>query len=60
MPGMGTGCGQLPLDVAAQAMKAGIEAALRDMPHRPYSWQEAQNGIFSLKAEYLGQSANLI
>jgi O-acetyl-ADP-ribose deacetylase (regulator of RNase III) len=48
MPGMGTGCGQLPPDVAARAMRAGIEAGLRDMPYRPYSWREAQERHFRL------------
>jgi len=42
MPGMGIGCGRVPPDVAARAMRAGIEAALREVPHRPISWQEAQ------------------
>ena len=49
MPGMGTGCGQVLPGVAARAMRAGIEAALRDMPHRPYSWQEAQERHFQLR-----------
>jgi O-acetyl-ADP-ribose deacetylase (regulator of RNase III) len=42
MPGMGTGCGQVAPNIAARAMRAGIEAGLRDMPRRPYSWREAQ------------------
>jgi O-acetyl-ADP-ribose deacetylase (regulator of RNase III) len=49
MPGMGTGCGQVPPGVAARAMRAGIEAALRDTPYRPYSWQEAQERHFQLR-----------
>jgi hypothetical protein len=49
MPGMGTGCGQMLPGVAARAMRAGIEAALRDIPHRPFSWQEAQERHFQLK-----------
>jgi O-acetyl-ADP-ribose deacetylase (regulator of RNase III) len=49
MPGMGTGCGQVPPDVAARAMRAGIEAGLRDTPRRPYSWREAQERHFRLR-----------
>jgi O-acetyl-ADP-ribose deacetylase (regulator of RNase III) len=49
MPGMGTGCGQVLPGVAARAIRAGIEAALRDMPYRPYSWQQAQERHFQLK-----------
>ena len=49
MPGMGTGCGQVRPDIAASAMKAGIEAGLRDTPQRPYSWQEAQERHFQLR-----------
>jgi O-acetyl-ADP-ribose deacetylase (regulator of RNase III) len=49
MPGMGTGCGQLLPDVAARAMRAGIEAGLRDTPRRPYSWREAQEQHFQLR-----------
>jgi O-acetyl-ADP-ribose deacetylase (regulator of RNase III) len=49
MPGMGTGCGQLRPDVAARAMRAGIEAGLRDTPRRPYSWRDAQERHFQLR-----------
>jgi O-acetyl-ADP-ribose deacetylase (regulator of RNase III) len=49
MPGMGTGCGQVSPDIAARAMRAGIEAGLRDTPRRPYSWREAQERHFALK-----------
>jgi O-acetyl-ADP-ribose deacetylase (regulator of RNase III) len=49
MPGMGTGCGQLRPDIAARAMRAGIEAGLRDTPRRPYSWREAQERHFQLR-----------
>jgi O-acetyl-ADP-ribose deacetylase (regulator of RNase III) len=49
MPGMGTGCGQVPLDVATRAMRAGIEAGLRDTPRRPYSWREAQERHLQLR-----------
>jgi O-acetyl-ADP-ribose deacetylase (regulator of RNase III) len=49
MPGMGTGCGRVLPGVAARAMKAGIETGLRDMPYRPYSWQEAQERHFQLR-----------
>jgi O-acetyl-ADP-ribose deacetylase (regulator of RNase III) len=49
MPGMGTGCGQVLPGVAARAMRAGIEAALRDMPYRPYTWQEAQERHIQLR-----------
>jgi O-acetyl-ADP-ribose deacetylase (regulator of RNase III) len=49
MPSMGTGCGQLRLDIAARAMRAGIEAGLRDTPRRPYSWREAQERHFQLR-----------
>jgi O-acetyl-ADP-ribose deacetylase (regulator of RNase III) len=49
MPGMGTGCGQVPPDVAARAMRTGIEAGLRDTPRRPYSWREAQERHFQLR-----------
>jgi O-acetyl-ADP-ribose deacetylase (regulator of RNase III) len=49
MPGMGTGCGQVRPDVAARAMRAGIEAGLRDMPRRPYSRREAQERHLQLK-----------
>jgi O-acetyl-ADP-ribose deacetylase (regulator of RNase III) len=49
MPGMGTGCGQVRPDVAARAMRAGIEAGLRDTPRRPYSWREAQERHFQLR-----------
>jgi O-acetyl-ADP-ribose deacetylase (regulator of RNase III) len=49
MPGMGTGCGQVLPDVAARAMRAGIEAGLRDTPRRPYSWREAQQRHFQLR-----------
>jgi O-acetyl-ADP-ribose deacetylase (regulator of RNase III) len=48
MPGMGTGCGQALPGVAARAMRAGIEAGLRDTPRRPYSWREAQERHFQL------------
>ncbi len=48
MPGMGTGCGQVPAHTAARAMKAGIEAGLRDTPRRRYSWREAQERHFQL------------
>jgi O-acetyl-ADP-ribose deacetylase (regulator of RNase III) len=46
MPGMGTGCGRVRPDIAARAMRAGIEAGLRDTPRRPYSWREAQERHF--------------
>jgi O-acetyl-ADP-ribose deacetylase (regulator of RNase III) len=49
MPGMGTGCGNVQAEIAARAMKTGIEAALRDTPHRPFSWREAQERHFGLK-----------
>jgi O-acetyl-ADP-ribose deacetylase (regulator of RNase III) len=49
MPGMGTGCGQVPPDIAARAIRAGIEAGLRGTPRRPYSWQEAQERHFLLR-----------
>jgi O-acetyl-ADP-ribose deacetylase (regulator of RNase III) len=49
MPGMGTGCGQVRPDVAARAMRTGIETGLRDMPRRPYSWREAQERHFQLR-----------
>jgi len=49
MPGMGTGCGRVAPDIAARAMRAGIEAALREMPYRPLSLQEAQERHFGLK-----------
>jgi O-acetyl-ADP-ribose deacetylase (regulator of RNase III) len=49
MPGMGTGCGQVRPDIAARAMKAGIEAGLRDTRRRPYSWREAHERHFQLK-----------
>jgi O-acetyl-ADP-ribose deacetylase (regulator of RNase III) len=49
MPGMGTGCGQVRPDVAARAMRAGIEAELRDTPRRPYSWREAQERHLQLR-----------
>jgi O-acetyl-ADP-ribose deacetylase (regulator of RNase III) len=49
MPGMGTGCGQVLPEVAARAMRAGIEAGLRDTPRRPYSWREAQERHFQLR-----------
>ena len=49
MPGMGTGCGQVVPDIAARAMRAGIEAGLRDTPRRPYSWREAQERHFQLR-----------
>jgi O-acetyl-ADP-ribose deacetylase (regulator of RNase III) len=49
MPGMGTGCGQVAPNIAARAMRAGIEAGLRDMPRRPYSWREAQERHLQLR-----------
>jgi O-acetyl-ADP-ribose deacetylase (regulator of RNase III) len=49
MPGMGTGCGQVRSDIAARAMRAGIEAGLRDTPRRPYGWREAQERHFQLR-----------
>jgi O-acetyl-ADP-ribose deacetylase (regulator of RNase III) len=49
MPGMGTGCGQVRPDLAARAMRAGIETGLRDTPRRPYSWREAQERHFQLR-----------
>jgi O-acetyl-ADP-ribose deacetylase (regulator of RNase III) len=49
MPGMGTGCGQMPPDIAARAMRAGIEAGLRDTPRRPHSWREARERHFQLR-----------
>jgi hypothetical protein len=49
MSGMGTGCGQVRPDIAARAMRAGLEAGLRDMPHRPYSWREARERHLQLK-----------
>ena len=49
MPGMGTGCGQVRPDIAARAMRAGIEAGLRDTPRRPYSWREAQERHIQLR-----------
>jgi O-acetyl-ADP-ribose deacetylase (regulator of RNase III) len=49
MPGMGTACGQVSPDVAARAMRAGIETGLRDTPRRPYSWREAQERHFQLR-----------
>jgi O-acetyl-ADP-ribose deacetylase (regulator of RNase III) len=49
MPGMGTGCGQVLPGVAARAMRAGIEAGLRDMPYRPCGWQEAQERHLQLR-----------
>jgi O-acetyl-ADP-ribose deacetylase (regulator of RNase III) len=49
MPGMGTGCGQVPPDIAARAMRAGIEAGLQDTPHRSYNWQEARERHFQLR-----------
>jgi O-acetyl-ADP-ribose deacetylase (regulator of RNase III) len=48
MPGMGSGCGQVLPDVAARAMRSGIEAGLRDTPRRPYSWREAHERHFQL------------
>lgn len=47
LPGMGTGCGLLPPDVAAAAVACGIANALRPMPP-PASWQEAQFRHFHL------------
>jgi len=49
MPGMGTGCGQVRPEIAARAMRAGIETGLRDAPRRPYSWREAQERHFQLR-----------
>jgi O-acetyl-ADP-ribose deacetylase (regulator of RNase III) len=49
MPGMGTGCGQVRPEIAASAMRAGIEAGLRNTPRRPYSWREAQERHFQLR-----------
>jgi len=49
MPGIGTGCGRVAPDIAARAMRAGIEAALRDIPYRPLTWPEAQERHFGLK-----------
>jgi O-acetyl-ADP-ribose deacetylase (regulator of RNase III) len=49
MPGMGTGCGEVRPDIAARAMRSGIESGLRDMPCRPYSWREAQERHFELQ-----------
>jgi len=40
-PGMGTGCGGLPFDIASKAMRAGIETALAPLPP-PQTWREAQ------------------
>jgi O-acetyl-ADP-ribose deacetylase (regulator of RNase III) len=48
MPGMGTGCGQVALDIAARAMRAGIEAGLTDTPRRPYNCHEAKERHFAL------------
>jgi O-acetyl-ADP-ribose deacetylase (regulator of RNase III) len=47
-PGMGTGCGEVPAPVAAQAMNAGIAAALSHNLNRPRTWQEAQRRHFQL------------
>jgi O-acetyl-ADP-ribose deacetylase (regulator of RNase III) len=49
IPGMGTGCGQVRPDIAARAMRAGIEAGLRDTPRRPHSWREAHERHFALE-----------
>jgi O-acetyl-ADP-ribose deacetylase (regulator of RNase III) len=49
MPGMGTGCGQVRPDIAARAMRSGIEAGLRDTPRRPYCWREARERHLQLK-----------
>lgn len=46
-PGMGTGCGELPVDIAARAMMAGIDAGLNGAV-KPRSWREAQCRHFAL------------
>lgn len=48
MPGMGTGCGEVPADLAARAMMAGITAA-QVRSERPGTWQEAQRRHFELQ-----------
>lgn len=48
MPGMGTGCGELPPQVAARAMLAGIAAAMKPAEF-PKSWQQAQERHFRLQ-----------
>lgn len=47
-PGMGTGCGCVPFNVAEQAMKAGVRAALSP-PTKPTSWRHAQDRHFRLE-----------
>jgi len=47
LPGMGTGCRRLRPDIAARAMMAGIQQALKPLP-RPVSWREAQGQHFNL------------
>lgn len=48
LPGMGTGCGAVPPDVAARATAAGIRAALTPLP-APRTWREAQQRHFELE-----------
>lgn len=47
-PGMGTGCGDLPFDIAARAMRGGILAAQNPI-ERPTSWRMAQQRHFELQ-----------
>lgn len=48
-PGMGTGCGEVPVDLAARAMLAGIKAGLARVVAPPATWQEAQRRHFNLE-----------
>jgi len=41
MPGMGTGCGEVPPSIAAQAMMAGIRDSIRGGAPRPKTTEEA-------------------
>lgn len=41
MPGMGTGCGEVPYSIAAQAMMAGIRDGVRGSASRPSSVEDA-------------------
>ena len=46
-PGMGTGCGAVPFDIAASAMQNGIMAAIQPQP-APASWRDAQEQHFRI------------
>jgi O-acetyl-ADP-ribose deacetylase (regulator of RNase III) len=48
IPGMGTGCGALDYDVAAKAMRLGVDDAVDGVPI-PISWREAQRRHFNLE-----------